>query len=188
MSGRNHVILAASVILASLGTDDATAQEPIIGVDGCAILAMLVYTEVTEAGLHGARAPGTPVYPGPDEITICNQTTRSVTSAFTASLRQLNIYVSWGYHPGYNGDYCQSHYLSQCYPDRNPYMPPLGVEDIAFVATSWNAVRGAVKHTMATTPGTDVSRFGRESLGHSIRFGLAVRPTGGDLAGALHSR
>ncbi len=51
--------------------------------DGCAILALLVYTEVTETGYRGPRAPGDLAYPGPDEITICNQTTRSVTAAFS---------------------------------------------------------------------------------------------------------
>lgn len=188
MSGKNHVVLVASMIVALLGTNDASAQQPIVGADGCAILAMLVYTEVTEAGLHGTRAPGSPAYPGPDEITICSQTTRSVTAAFTASLRQLNIYVSWGYHPGYNGDYCQSHYLSQCYPDRDPFMPPLSGDEAAFIAASWNAVHRAVNRTMAATPGTDVSRFGRESLGRSIRFGLALQRAGGEPAGVYRLR
>jgi len=188
MSGRNHVFFVASMLTALLTMSHARAEQPVVGIDGCAILAMLVYTEVTEAGFHGARAPGDPVYPGPDEITICNQTARSVTGAFTASLRQLNIHVSWGYHPGYNGDYCLSHYLSQCYPDRDPHMPPLTAAERKFIATSWSAISGAVSRTMATAPGADVSRFDRTGLSVSIKSRLAMYRAAGEPANTGFSR
>ncbi len=182
MSGRNHVVFVTLMLTALLTMSHARAQQPVVGVDGCAILAMLVYTEVTEAGFHGARAPGDPVYPGPDEITICNQTARSVTAAFTSSLRQMNIYVSWGYPQRSNGDYCLSHFLSQCYPNRDPYMPHLSAADSKFVATSWSAIYGAVIKAMATAPGTDISRFQRASLSNSIKFRLGMYRMVGELA------
>lgn len=182
MSGRKSILLVALSIATLLTTSNAQAQQPVVGVDGCAILAMLVYTEITEAGFHGVGAPGDPVYPGPDEITICNQTSRSVTGAFTASLRQMNIYVSWGHRTGFNGDYCLSHYLSQCYPDRNPYMPALTAADRIFVATSWSAISGAVNRAMAIAPGTDVSRFDPARLRHGIQSRLAMYRTAGDFA------
>jgi hypothetical protein len=145
---------------------------------------MLVYAEVIEARSRSSLAPGDPVFLGPGEITICNQTTRAVTAAFTSSLRKMNIYVSWGYHPGYSGDYCLSHYLSQCYPDRDPHMPPLSAADRKFIAASWSAVSGAVNRTMATEPGTDVSRFDRAGLSFGIKSRLAMYRTAGEPADA----
>lgn len=181
MSGRKPFVLAALVLMILLTADNARAQQPVVGVDGCAILALLVYTEVTEAAYRGVAGPGYPVYPGPDEITICNQTARSVTAAFSSSLRHMNIHVSWGFHPRDSGDYCLSHYLSQCYPDRNPNMPPLTATQRRFVAVSWNAIYGAVSRTMATAPGADISRFDRAGLS----FGIKTRLTMDRAAGIL---
>lgn len=182
MSGRNPFVFVALMLMTLLMAVTARAQQPVVGVDGCAILAILVYTEVTEAGYRGARAPGDPVYPGPDEITICNQTTRSVTAAFSSSLRNMNIHVSWGYHPRDSGDYCLSHHLSQCYPDRNPNMPPLSAAQRRLVASSWSAIYDAVSRTMVTAPGADISRFDRAGLSHGIKSRLAMNRTAGVLA------
>ena len=182
MSGRNLFVFIVLMLMTLLMAGNARAQQPVVGVDGCAILALLVYTEVTEAGYRGARVSGDLVYPGPDEITICNQTTRSVTAAFSSSLRHMNIHVSWGYHRRDSGDYCLSHYLSQCYPDRNPNMPPLSAVQRRFVAVSWNAIYGAVSRTMATAPGADISRFDRAGLSYGIKSRLAMNRTAGVLA------
>ena len=146
-----------------------------IGVDGCAILASLVYTEVTEARLgFSSRYGGDPLYAGRNEITLCNQATRSVTSAYSAALRQSNIFVTWGFHAGYSGDYCLSHFLSQCYPTGNPAMPPLGEDERAFLAHSWQAVRDSVHYRMAQYPGSDVARFRDHDLRQSIRRSIRV--------------
>lgn len=151
---------------------DAAAQDPVIGVDGCAILAILVYTEVTHAGLQGGAGElGT--WPRPGEITICNQTARRITTAYSSALRQMNIYVSWGNPPMDSGDYCLSHDLDQCYPDRNPYMPPLSATDRAFVAESWAAVTRAVSANMQAGAFSDVVRFERKTLQRQLRFTLA---------------
>lgn len=173
MSGRN-LVFVAFLVAAVLAISSARAQQPVIGVDGCAILATLVYTEVTEARYRSSLASGDPVYPGPGEITICNQTTRAVTAAFTSSLRKMNIYVSWGYHAGYSGDFCLSHFLSQCYPDRDPRMPDLSAAERKFVASSWDAVSGAVSGTMTIAPGSNISRFDQARLRFSIKSRAAM--------------
>ena len=85
------------------------------------------------------------------------------------ALRQSNIYVTWGFHTGYSGDYCLSHFLSQCYPTRDPAMPPLTREERSFVMRSWQAVRDSVYYRMAQYPGSDVARFGNHELRRSIR-------------------
>ena len=174
MSGRNLFVFVVLMLMTLLMAGNARAQQPVVGVDGCAILALLVYTEVTEAGYRGARVSGDLVYPGPDEITICNQTTRSVTAAFSSSLRHMNIHVSWGYHPRDSGDYCLSHYLSQCYPDCNSNMPRPGTMDTAFVLHSWRAVHDAIRRTMPAVSGSDVARFSQSGLRRDIRQSLAT--------------
>lgn len=160
---------------ASLGWPTAArAQSAIIGIDGCAILASVVYTEVMEARLGYPPGPGgNPLYAGRDEITLCNQTTRNVTRAFTAALRQSNLYVTWGFHTGYSGDYCLSHRLSECYPTGDPAMPPFGNEDRSFVMRSWLAIQRAVHDNMALNPGSDVTRFNGGDLGRSIRRSMS---------------
>lgn len=165
------IVVAGFLLTASLGWPVAArAQSALIGIDGCAILASVVYTEVTEARLGYSSGPGgNPLYAGRNEITLCNQAARSATRAFTAALRHSNLYVSWGFHTGYSGDYCLSHFLSQCYPGGNPAMPPFGKEDRAFVMRSWQAVQGAVQNNMAPNPGSDVARFNSLELGRSIR-------------------
>ncbi len=169
---RTRTIAFVCFLLASgLGWPTAArAQSAIIGMDGCAILASVVYSEVTRARLGYSSGPAAnPLYTGRNEITLCNQTTRSVTRAFTAALRQSNLYVTWGFHAGYSGDYCLSHFLSQCYPSGDPAMPPLREEDRSFVMRSWRAIRGAVYDNMALNPGSDVTRFNGGELGRSIR-------------------
>jgi hypothetical protein len=167
-----YFLLAAALVWPGV----ARAQDLLIGADGCAILASLVYAEVTEA--RPGFSPGhgiDPLYAGRNEITLCTRATRSVTSAYSAALRQSNIFVTWGFHAGYDGDYCLSHVLSQCYPTGNPAMPPLGEDERSFLVRSWHAVRDSVHFRMAQYPGSDVARFRdhdlRQSIRRSIRFG-----------------
>ena len=189
MAKWNFTVFTAALVIGFMTMSGARAQDPVIGVDGCAILAMLVYTEVTQSRWYGSGGiGGLPTYPGPDEITICNQTTRSVTGAFTSSLRQMNIYVSWGYRSGSSGDYCLSHFLSQCYPDRNPYMPSPGTTETAFVLHSWRAVHDAIRRSMPGVSGSDVARFSQMELRRDIRRSLATFHTFPRQAEYLRSR
>lgn len=160
--------------LAHLGwPGTACAQDTVTGIDGCVILVTVVITEVAEARLgyssgYGSDRP----HAGRDEITLCDQTTLSVTSAFKAALRQANIEVTWGFHTGYGGDYCLSHFLSQCYPTGDPASPPLSNDERSFVMRSWRAVRDAVQFRMVLYPGSDVARFRGDELRQSIRQSL----------------
>ena len=169
-----HVLLAASVWLFSV----ADAWSSPIGVDGCEALASIVYDEVTGARLGFCAGPrGEPFYSGESATTHCNQTTYSATAAFSSALRHANIVVSWGFHSGYNGDYCLSQSLSQCDPTGDPAMPPLSREDFSFVMRSWEAVHDAIMARMSLHPGSDVSRFRAYELALSIRRSLAGQPS-----------
>lgn len=160
-------ILALAIIVSSA---PARAQRALVGVDGCAILASLIYTEVTQARLgYSTGLNGNPLYAGRGEITVCNQATRNVTTAFASALRHANIHVTWGFHTGYSGDYCLSHFLSQCYPRGNRTMPALSESDRSFVMRSWQAVHDSVQYRMARYPGSDIARFQADELRRSIR-------------------
>ena len=149
------------------------AQTPIVGIDGCTQLAALVYSEVTHAGAVRSRGPGrTFEHHGPDEVKICNHAARAVTRAFSRSLQDLNIYVSWGNHTPNNGDYCDSHYLEQCYPSTHPFMPPMTEGDYAFVMTNWRAIVMALMPTMSNGIEAGVSRFDQGDVRQSIRRSL----------------
>ena len=149
---------------------EASAQHALIGVDGCAILASVVYTEVAQARLGYSPGSGANLlYTGRDEIALCNQSARSVTHAFSAALRTTNIHVTWGFHTGYSGDYCLSHFLSRCYPRGNPAMPPLSKSERSFVMHSWQAVHDSVQSHMTQYAGSDVVRFQAGELRQSIR-------------------
>jgi hypothetical protein len=156
----------------------ASAQHALIGVDGCAILATVVYAEVVQARLGYSPGSGANLlYTGRDELALCNQSARSVTRAFSAALRSTDIHVTWGFHTGYSGDYCLSHFLSRCYPRANPSMPPLSKSERSFVMHSWQAVHDSVQTHMAQYPGSDVVRFQARELGRSIRRSVLAAGT-----------
>ncbi len=170
MTIRTFAVMCFQLAAGLAGPAVARADNPAIGVDGCAILASVVFTEVTEARLgFSLDYDSDLLYAGRNEITLCNDATRSVTGAFKAALRQSNIYVTWGFHTGYGGDYCLSHFLSQCYPTRDPAMPPMTTDERSFVMRSWQAVRDSVHYRMAHYPGSDVARFEDRDLRRSIR-------------------
>ena len=146
------------------------AQQPLIDVHGCAILASVVRMEVIRASFgRSTEAYGKLYYPARDDIALCNQTARSATGAYTSALRQANIYVTWGLHTGHSGDYCLSYLLSQCYPRGDPAMPPLNEHDRTFVMRTWAAVYDSIASQMSHYPGSDVSRFRASELGRRIR-------------------
>ena len=156
----------------------ASAQHALIGVDGCAILASVVYTEVAQARLGYSPGSGANLlYTERDEIALCNQSARSVTHAFSAALRTTNIHVTWGFHTGYSGDYCLSHFLSRCYPRGNPAMPPLSKSERSFVMHSWQAVHDSVQSRMTQYAGSDVVRFQVGELRQSIRRSVIAAGT-----------
>ena len=170
MTIRTFAVVSFLLTAALVWPGEARARDPVIGVDGCAILASLVYTEVMAARLGSSSGHASdPFYAGGNEITLCDMATRSVTNAYSAALRQSNIFVSWGFHTGYSGDYCLSHFLSQCYPTGNPAMPPLSEDERAFLVHSWQAVRDSVSSRMTHYPGSDVARFRDQDLRRSIR-------------------
>ena len=172
MKGKCLTAVAMLTILMTSG-DPAHAQARVGGIDGCTLLAALVYSEVTHAGAVRSHGPGgTFEYTGPGEVKICDHAARAVTRAFSKSLQDLNIYVSWGRHFPNSGDYCDSHYLDQCYPSSHPYMPPMTDGDYAFVMNNWRAIVMALAPTMSGGTEVGVSHFDQGKLRQSLRRSL----------------
>ncbi len=169
------------IVVTSIALAPATSiAQPATGdADGCTILAELVYAQVVGSGLSGpGRFAAVPVALGRDEMTVCHETTRVTSKAFTAALVQLNIYVSWNDYPGDSGDYCASHYLSQCSPDRDPLDTFATMAESVFVHDTWRAVQHTVGQRMPSRFASDTARFSVGGIRRSLQDSLAKFTTG----------
>ncbi len=165
-----NIALARAASIAQPATGDA---------DGCTILAELVYTQVVGSGLSGpGRFAAVPETLGRDEMTVCHETTRVTSKAFTAALVQMNIYLTWNEDPGDSGDYCASHYLSQCSPDRDPFDTFATMAESVFVHDTWRAVQHTVGQRMPTRFASDTARFSAGGIRRSLQDSLAKFTTG----------
>ncbi len=142
---------------------------------GCDRLEAIVYEQVL-ASRYGAPAAGSVVpMPRPPMVEACASTARAVSAGYTKAMSRLAIEVSWVTPERQRGDVCLSHYLSQCYPNANPYLAPYGSETYSFVVSSWNAVRDTVYRSMPDGVATDVSRFSAQAFERQLRSQLRGR-------------
>jgi len=164
----------AALILSGIGAivlvNQAKAEEPYIGVDGCAVLAKLVYAEVTAAAWYGPAGLWSFDDKASDSgIAVCNQTTRTVSQAFTSAMTTIGSPVRWAYPLVSPGDVCLSFYLDQCYPDRNR---------VGAAHTTWSAVSKTVRQAMPNGVATDQSTFSPSTMRLALRFALDERAAG----------
>ena len=158
----------AALILTGIGAialvHNANAEEPYIGVDGCAALAQLVYAEVTAAAWCGPGGQWSSDDEASDTgIAVCNQTTRTLSTAFTSAMTSIGSPVRWGYPSVNPSDVCLSIYLDQCYPDPSR----LGATD-----ATWNAVTKTVRQAMPIGVATDQSIFNSSTMRLALRHAL----------------
>lgn len=142
---------------------------------GCDRLEAIVYEQVL-ASRYGMPAAGSIVpMPRPPMVEACASTTQAVSAGYTKAMSRLAIEVSWASPDRQRGDVCLSHFLSQCYPDVNPYLAPHGSDTHQFVIGSWNAVRDTVVRSMPDGVATDVSRFSAQAFEKQLRSRLKGR-------------
>jgi hypothetical protein len=142
---------------------------------GCARLEAIVYEQVL-ASRYGLPAAGSIVpMPRSPMVEACASTTRAVSAGYTKAMSRLAVEVTWLTPERQRGDVCLSHFLSQCYPDVNPYLAPDGSDTHRFVVGSWNAVRDTVVRTMPDGVATDVSRFSAHAFEKQLRAKLERR-------------
>lgn len=133
----------------------------------CAILSDTVYRQVLGAGRGGGRAITLPVdAPGP---VLCDRTARAVSAGFTRAMAERNLYVTWPTPDARRRFICLSVDLSQCFPNQDPFVPPMSLYDAAFVVQQWRAVQRSVSALMPAGPASDVSRFDPASVGNRLR-------------------
>ncbi len=155
------------------------AQPATGNADGCAILAELVYTQVVSSGLSGPGGfAAVPETLSRDEMTVCSETTRVTSEAFTAALVQMNIYVTWSGYPGNSGDYCYSYYLSQCYPERDPLDAFATMAESVFLRDTWRAVQNTVGQKMTNRFASDTAQFNAGEIRRSLHDSLTRYTTG----------
>lgn len=164
MTKRNLVTLMLACVTALTLSDSARAGQAFAGADGCAVLAEVIYAEVTaeawsisaiDAGHAGATTTA--------GISICNRTAQTVSQAFTLAMSSVGIPVTWGYASVSPGDTCLSHYLDQCYPNRGR-LDGSGVP--------WMAVLKVVSRAMPDGAVTDRSVFDPTTMQRALRVAL----------------
>lgn len=167
MANRNFAALMLAGIAILTLSNNARAEEHYIGVDGCAVLAQLVYTEVTAAARYGPDGMRTLVDEANDTgIAVCYQTTRTVSRAFNSAMTSMGSQVRWGYPSINPGDACLSTCLDQCHPDSSR------------LGATWRAVRKTVRQAMTDAVTTDQSIFNSSTMRRALRFALDEQTVG----------
>ena len=169
------VLIIASVL--GLPASQTRAQLTPIAVDGCAELARVIYAEVSAAAVYGTSKSGPwTISLGQGDVSVCKHTAKTVSRAFSSAMLSAGIGVSWPSDDTDPGDYCLSHYLSQCYPDRDRVSYSMNGADAAFVQKSWSVVSQSVMREMYNPFSSDEVRFHDDDL--KLRLGLSLRSIG----------
>ena len=165
MAKRKFAALLVVSVAAAAITGTARAQDAFAGTDGCAVLAKVIFTEVTANAWYGSDG-FLPVSGRPTEtrVTVCADTARTVTAAFSSAMATIGSQVYWGYSDNEVGDRCLSGFLHQCYPER---YPPGG-------AAAWRALSRTVEQAMPRGVASDQSVFTAAAMGRAIRTSLAM--------------
>ncbi len=165
--GMVSMAIAAALMLAGATADTREARTT----DGCQELESSVYRAVLAASA-GWHRPLTGHAAGADWTLVCAESTRAVSAGFTKAMMQRNVFLSWTSPDQERGDMCLSADLSQCYPNRNPYVP-MGAGDAAFVADSWHAVQRAIAKSMPGGHDRDLTRFAQSGMTRQLDAELA---------------
>lgn len=164
MAKKNFISLVFASIAALALSSNARAQNDFVGTDGCAVLAKIVYTEITSLALYGSRGQIAMLEESRDAgIVVCNDTARTISKAFASAMTNLGTPVRWGYPSIDPGDVCWSGFLDQCYPDRNR---------LGNIANTWSVISGTVNRAMPNGIATDQSIFRPVTLRLALRSEL----------------
>jgi len=136
--------------------------------EGCVRLAEVVFVSLTDHW-YPSNHSAVPDY---REALVCDDVAATVSRAFTSAMSRSNIHIVWSAHGGL-GDLCLSHKLSECYPRRNPLMPPGLFAETAFVAEQWQAVQWTISARLLHDSGGDTARFQPVDLQRTMALTLA---------------
>ncbi len=169
-------------LLIALAASDSQARSTEVTVDGCAMLARTVYSEVSSSAIYG------PANAGPwlidqerGDILVCEHAAKTVSRAFTAAMLSAGIDVSWqtdrsGRTAG-RDRYCRSAFLSQCNPDKIQPSGKASDADDTIVKKTWGIVAKAVMREMYNPISSNEVNFRLNDL--KLRLGLTLRSVQG---------
>lgn len=169
-------IFAFSMVVFILMTAfNVGARERTADVDGCSTLAELVENSVLQsavgkpAGIRQSRSSALPDSGGSSAIDkYCESTAASTTIAFSKAMADIGLTVRWVQPTAVSGDYCFSHYLSQCYPATDFLAGANSAAQLAYVNDAWKAVRTGVSEFGARGAGSDFIFFTADQLRQSL--------------------
>ncbi|MGI9234485.1 MAG: hypothetical protein ACR2RD_12695 [Woeseiaceae bacterium] len=156
-------LMSLSIVALALSTN-VRAGQPFTGTDGCAVLAQLVYSEVTAAAwqTQSFAIPSTGnTLRG--EISVCNRTAQTVSQAFSMAMASVGSPIRWPAPTNDPGDVCLSVYLDQCYPGRTR----LGDGTVR-----WSALSNTIRIAMPEGTASDRSVFSERAMQMALRTAL----------------
>ncbi len=162
MRKRTSILAAAALAVILSGVSEASpARQHVNAVDGCAVLADVVYGELFVSALFASSR--LPPEPGQGDAMSCGNTAASVSAGFARAMAAMNVYVTWTLPAPQSSAVCASGDLALCYPLAKPMMAR-GALDAASVAEKWQAVSGVVSRSMPLGTMSDRSSFREDEL------------------------
>lgn len=105
----------------------------------------------------------------------CGTTAATASRAFSNALHGLGVAITWNHRPTIEpGDYCLSHYLDQCYPQRTGPGQVFAATNDADIATAWATVAANLRQVMPFGTQSDIVYFQSEQLAATLTLSLDV--------------
>jgi hypothetical protein len=181
MAKRTIVALLISLLI-TLQASDTRARPAEVTVDGCAMLARAIYSEVASSAIYGPGNAGPWLIDQQrGDVELCEHVARTVSQAFTSAMLSAGVDVNWGPErndgfPG-RGHFCQRAFLSQCNPERYRSSGIGTGRDDSVVQKTWAIVAQAVMREMYNPISSDEVSFRSNDL--KLRLGLSLRSING---------
>ena len=174
MARRSLATLVVALLIA-LAASDTHGRPLEVAVDGCAMLARTIYTEVSASAIYGpANAGPWLIDQGRGDILVCEHVAKTVSRAFTAAMLSAGIDVNWRRGKNTGRDrYCRSAFLSQCNPDNYRTSAKVSSADESVVQKTWAIVAQSVMREMYNPISSDEVYFRSNDL--KLRLGLSLR-------------
>jgi len=178
MARRAFAILLVSLLI-TLPDRDARARPIDVAIDGCAMLARAIYSEVSSSAIYGPGNSGPWLIDQTrGDIVLCEHVAKTVSRAFTSAMLSAGIDVGWRrYRNDSSGHYCLSAFLSQCIPDRFRASGGTFSDNDSVVQKTWAIVARAVMREMYNPVSSDEVSFRSNDL--KLRLGLSLRSING---------
>jgi len=181
-TSRRTTVTPFILLLTALAASDSEARSTAVTVDGCAMLARTVYSEVSSSAKYGpANAGPWLVDQERGDILVCEHVAKTVSRAFTAAMLSAGIDISWqrdgaGRTAG-RVHYCRSAFLSQCNPNEIRLSGTGSELGDTIVKNTWGIVAKAVMREMYNPISSNEVNFRVNDL--KLRLGLSLRSVQG---------